>query len=69
MSPTRMPWEPPRLLGVLTATDSNSTSAGQGNTDLRHTAWINDAARLAQVIREHFKRSQEYARGEPREDR
>jgi hypothetical protein len=43
-------------LVVLIATDGNSTSAGQGNTDLRLTAWINDAARLAQVIREHFKR-------------
>jgi len=43
-------------LAILTVTDDDSTSAGQGNTDLRHTAWINDAARLAMVIHENFKR-------------
>jgi hypothetical protein len=43
-------------LAILTAMDGDSTSAGQGNTNLPHTAWINDAARLAQVIRENFKR-------------
>jgi hypothetical protein len=43
-------------LAILTAMDGNCISAGQGNIDLRHTAWINDAARLAQVIRGHFKR-------------
>ena len=44
-----------RLAG-LTSTDGNSTSAGKGNTDLRHRVRINDTPRLAQVIREHFKR-------------
>ena len=43
-------------LPILTATDGDFASAGQGNADLWHTAWINDAARLAQVIRGHFKR-------------
>lgn len=43
-------------LAILNAIDGDSTRAGQGNTDLRHTAWINDAARLAQVIRENFTR-------------
>jgi hypothetical protein len=43
-------------LPILTATDGDFTSAGQGNADLWHTAWLNDAARLTQVIRGHFQR-------------
>jgi hypothetical protein len=43
-------------LAILTATNDDFASAGQGNADLWQTAWINDAARLAQVIRGHFKR-------------
>jgi len=43
-------------LAILTAKNGDSISAGQGNTDLRPTAWTNDAARQAQVIRENFKR-------------
>jgi hypothetical protein len=43
-------------LAILTATDDDFTSADQGNADPRYTAWTNDAARPAQVIRENYKR-------------
>src|SRR5262245_31285054 len=42
-------------LAILTATDDDFTSADQGNADPRYRAWINDAARLAQVIHEDYQ--------------